>query len=166
MPTPCIIRFTDNQSEIGVHVMRKRHGHPEEIVSNLTYLNIIVDSQRGELSTGNVAAQFVSLDTFWYVIRNVRLGDLEEEIMTLLFSSVQADSRDEYSYLRQHVILDSRTSVEPVSFLYQVELNSETSDWQVDIAHNSDSISGRVEEVFEGVSWGFSGGLSEAERQF
>lgn len=163
MPTPCVIRFTDDDGEGQAHVFRKRHGYPEEVITNLSALQLTIERQ-GKTTSGNVAAQFVFLDVLWYALREIPLGDLEEELRTILYSPPRREQVPEGTYHRQHAILDSTTPIEGVSFLYEVEMDE--SNWPVRIGHNSESYSGVVEEVFQLVSWDFSGVLAEAIERF
>lgn len=90
------------------------------------------------------------------------MGDLERELRTVLYSPASPDRED--PYLRQHAFLDSATPVEAVSFLYEVELSED--EWQVRIGHNSESFDGPIAEVFQLVSWGFTGDLADAVERF
>ena len=164
MPAPCLIRFTDDDGQRQAHVHRRYHGHPEEVVTNLSALKSVVDLQEDQPSPGNVAAQFVFLDKMWYALKEVQLGELEEELLALLYAPISAGQVGSDSYLRQHELLDSSTSIEAVSFLYEVELGE--SEWKVKIGHNSESVEGPVGEMFQLVSWGFTGELSEALGRF
>ena len=164
MPTPCVIRLTDDDGDRRSHVKRKQHGHPEEVITNLAYLHATVENQSVQLSPGNVAAQFIALDTLWCMLKAVPTGEVEDELWVMLFHPDRLSDRGEPYYLQQHAVIDGQNPIWPVPFLYEVQVDE--SDWQVRIGHFKGSSPRPVGEMFQLVSWGFGGTLTEAIGRF
>jgi len=164
MLTPCVIRFIAANGQHQAHVHRRDHGHPEEVITNLSYLKGLVDSLGAEPVPGSVATKFVILDSLWYAVWEIPRGELDGVLWEILLFPNRVTNQGESRFLRQHSVLDSTTPIEEVAFLYEVEQGK--SDWQVKIGHNSESLDGPVDKVFQLVSWGFDGELSEALSRF
>ncbi len=163
MSISCIIRFADGNGSATVR--RKRHGHPEDVISSLSVFRQVVDQQPVFPDPGTTAVQFLAIDVLQYLYLRIPIEEFGYELETLFSDPGGVDKRvlDAFS---EHAVLGPDTLIADVPFVYEISTKgADSAPWTVGIGtlNGEQALLQDIEDV---VHWWYRDTLANAQQKF